>query len=272
MNEQTADLDGQVAIITGGSVGLGRSMAMALTARGARVAIASPQTALLQEVVSDIAGRHGAGRAIAVSTDITSKSQCKALVGQTIEAFGDLSILINNARREQRGPGLPAYGNSLPFWESDPDIWVQSVNVNVCGTFLMTRAAAPHLMRRGWGRIINISTSLDTMQARNNSPYGVTKAAVDTASIIWAKDLSGTGVTLNILLPGGMVDTDGLRPSTPERPTLHVDVMNDALLWLLSPAADKVTGERFVGRHWRTDLPHEEAAALAREAPVLRSA
>ena len=125
-----------------------------------------------------------------------------------------------------------------PFWESDPDIWVQSLNVNVAGTFLMSRSVAPHLIARGWGRIINISTSLDTMQRRHNSPYGVTKAALDAASLIWAADLDNTGVTVNILLPGGMVDTDGTRPSTPQRKTLPVDVMNEAMLWLASPQSD----------------------------------
>jgi 3-oxoacyl-[acyl-carrier protein] reductase len=128
------------------------------------------------------------------------------------------------------------------------------------------------MIARGWGRIINISTSLDTMQRKNNSPYGVTKAALDAASLIWAADLEGTGVTVNILLPGGMVDTDGTRPSTPQRPTLPVEVMNASLLWLASPASDGHTGERYVGRNWRLDLPSAQAAAGALEAPVLRPA
>ncbi len=110
------------------------------------------------------------------------------------------------------------------------------------------------------------------MQRKNNSPYGVTKAALDAASLIWAADLEGTGVTVNILLPGGMVDTDGTRPSTPQRPTLSVDVMNSALVWLASRESDGRTGQRFVGRNWRADLPGSEAADGAMEPPVLRPA
>jgi NAD(P)-dependent dehydrogenase (short-subunit alcohol dehydrogenase family) len=136
----------------------------------------------------------------------------------------------------------------------------------------MARAAVPHMIAKGWGRIINISTSLDTMQRKNNSPYGVTKAALDAASLIWSGDLEGSGVTVNILLPGGMVDTDGTRPSTPERPTLSVDVMDQALLWLASTASDGRTGQRFVGRNWRIDLPAAQAADGAMEPPVLRPA
>lgn len=267
-----SDLKDEVAIVTGASVGLGRSMAIALAAAGARVVLASPQTSLLKEVADLITARHGPGRALALTTDITSQQQCDDCVKQTVEAFGGVSILVNNARREQRGPGLPQAGNSLPFWESDPGVWIQALNVNVGGSFLMARAAAPHMIARGWGRIINISTSLDTMQRKNNSPYGVTKAALDAASLIWSGDLEGTGVTVNILLPGGMVDTDGTRPSTPQRPTLSVDVMNAALVWLASRESDGRTGQRFVGRNWRMDLPGNEAADGAMEPPVLRPA
>ncbi|MDB5640880.1 MAG: short-chain dehydrogenase/reductase [Hyphomicrobiales bacterium] len=264
-------LKGQVAIVTGASVGLGRAMAFALAEAGACVALASPQTSLLEEAAAQINARCGERRAIAVTTDITQQADCERARDATLQAFGDISILVNNARREQRGPGLPTEGNNFAFWESDPAIWMQAVNVNVSGTFLMTRTVAPHLIARGWGRIVNISTSLDTMQRRHNSPYGVTKAALDAASLIWAADLAGTGVTCNILLPGGMVDTDGTRPSTPQRRTLNVDVMNAALLWLASPESDGHTAERYNGSRWRMDLPATEAARAALEAPVLRT-
>jgi 3-oxoacyl-[acyl-carrier protein] reductase len=263
-------LKGQVAIVTGGSVGLGRAMAFALADAGACVTLASPQTSLLEEAAAQINARCGERRAVAVTTDITKRADCERARDATLAAFGDLSILVNNARREQRGPGLPVEGNNFAFWESDPDIWVQSLNVNVAGTYLMSRSVAPHLIARGWGRIINISTSLDTMQRRHNSPYGVTKAALDAASLIWAADLEGSGVSVNILLPGGMVDTDGTRPSTAQRKTLSVDIMNAAMLWLASPQSDGHTGERYNASRWRADLPAHEAALAALEAPVLR--
>ena len=263
-------LKGHVAIVTGGSVGLGRAMAEALAHAGACITLASPQTQLLEEVAAQINASCGAVRALAVTADITKREDCVRVVAQTLSTFGDVSILINNARREQRGPDLPTEGNNFAFWESNPDIWMQAVNVNVSGTFLMSREVTPHLIKRGWGRIINVSTSLDTMQRRHNSPYGVTKAAIDAASLIWAADLEGTGVTCNILLPGGMVDTDGTRPSTAQRRTLSVDIMNDVMLWLASPLSDGHTGERYVGSLWNKALPPDQAAQGALEAPVLR--
>ena len=263
-------LKNHVALVTGASVGLGRAMAFALADAGACVALASPQTSLLEDAAAQINARCGERRAIAVTTDITQRGDCERARDATLQAFGDISILVNNARREQRGPGLPVDGNNFAVWNSDPDIWMQAVNVNVSGTFMVTRTIAPHLIARGWGRIVNISTSLDTMQRRHNSPYGVTKAALDAASLIWAADLEGSGVTVNILLPGGMVDTDGTRPSTAQRKTLHVDVMNAALLWLASPQSDGHSGERYNASRWRADLAPGDAALGALEPPVLR--
>ena len=113
-------LDGQVAIVTGASVGLGRSMALALAKAGARVTLASPQKKLLEDVAADINARYGTRRAIAVVTDITKRADCARAVEETLKAFGDVSVLVNNARREQRGPGLPVEGNNFPFWEPRP--------------------------------------------------------------------------------------------------------------------------------------------------------
>ena len=102
-----------------------------------------------------------------------------------------------------RGPGIPAHGNSLPVFETDPDIYRESVMVNVVGTFNMTRAALPHMMAAGAGKIINLTTSLRNFYQTRNSPYGVTKAAEESETAIWAADLAESGVTVNSLLPGG---------------------------------------------------------------------
>ena len=265
------DLADRVVVVTGASRGLGHAMAMGLAQAGARLVLASPEGPLLDEAAAEIAAKHGKGRALAVPTDITKKADCERLLGATLKTFGAFHVLLNNARRPHRGPGLPAEGNSLAFWESDPAIWMETVTVNVSGTFLISHVMAPHLIAQKWGRIINLTTSLDTMQRGHNSPYGVTKAALEAATMIWAQDLSGTGVTVNSLIPGGSCDSDPTRPPPKAgRKLLPVDIMNPLAVWLASDLSDGKTGGRYVGKLWDAGLPPNDAAERAREAPVLR--
>jgi 3-oxoacyl-[acyl-carrier protein] reductase len=140
----------------------------------------------------------------------------------------------------------------------------------------MARVAAPAMIRGGWGRVINITTSLSTMQRRQNSPYGVSKAAIEAETLIWAQDLEGTGVTCNSLIPGGAVNTDfvsaeGKRKAAAlGQPLLEPEVIVPALLWLASPLSDGVSGKRYVGKYWPADMDIADAIALAYEQPVLR--
>jgi 3-oxoacyl-[acyl-carrier protein] reductase len=265
------ELQDRVVVVTGASRGLGRAMAKALAQAGARLVLASPEGKLLQEATAEIEAACGRGRALAVPTDITRKADCERVLATALERFGALDVLVNNARRAHRGPGLPAEGNSLPFWESNPEIWQETVQVNVNGTFLISHVVAPHLIKQRWGRIINLTTSLDTMQRGHNSPYGVTKAALEAATMIWAQDLEGTGVTVNSLIPGGSCDSDPDRPPPKGgRKLLPVDIMNPLVVWLASDLSDGKTGGRYVGKLWDASLPPSEAAERAREAPVLR--
>ena len=267
----TIDLQGTVVAMTGASVGLGRSMSVALAEAGARVVLAAPEMNLLQDVASEIGAKAGPGRALAVRVDITVRADCERVLSESIRAFGRLDVLVNNARRPVRGPGLPPAGNFLPFWESNPDIWQQSVDVNVNGTFQMSHVVTPHLIGNGWGRIVNINTSLGGLYQSRNSPYGVTKAALESATMIWAGDLAGTGVTVNTLLPGGACDTDPNRPPDPKLKLLPVDIMNPAIVWLASRRSDGKTGGRYIGRLWNSKLPSDEAAAGALTPPVFRT-
>lgn len=264
------DLDGTVVAMTGASVGLGRSMSVALAQAGARVVLAAPETDLLDAVAAEIEAKAGAGRAHVVRTDITVRADCERLLAESIRRFGKLQVLVNNARRPVRGPGLPPAGNFLPFWESNPDIWQESVHVNVNGTFLLSHVVTPHLIANGWGRIVNINTSLGGLYQSRNSPYGVTKAALESATLIFAGDLAGTGVTVNTLLPGGACDTDPNRPPDPKLMLLPVDIMNPAIVWLASKRSDGKTGGRYIGRLWNETLPPDEAAAGAFTEPALR--
>jgi len=123
------------------------------------------------------------------------------------------------------------------------------------------------MLQQRWGRIINISMNHQTMCRAGFSPYGPSKAALESETIIWAQDLAGTGVTVNALLPGGATDTgmipDGIAPEARSR-LLDPAIMVPPLLWLASPAADQVTGDRFVATLWDSSLPPEQASERAR--------
>src|SRR5262249_4391551 len=117
-----------------------------------------------------------------------------------------------SARVNNAGAGMQHIGNVLvgapkKFYEVDADTWRNAIDVNFNGPFMMAKAIAPTLVAQGWGRIVNIETSNYTMMMEGFSPYGPSKAALEAATVIWAKDLAGTGVTVNALAPGGPANT-----------------------------------------------------------------
>ena len=178
---------------------------------------------------------------------------------ETVSAFGRLDVLINNA-----GLGMRAISetfNTVPtkFWEADTRGWSDIVETNVNGPFLMARAAIPQMLLQGFGKIINISTSDITMVRTGYSPYGPTKAFLEAASRVWAVDLAGTGVDVNVLLPGGAADTDLLPPSPNKRGAdgnlLSPKIMRRPTLWLCSDASNGITGGRYIARLWDDEDP-----------------
>jgi NAD(P)-dependent dehydrogenase (short-subunit alcohol dehydrogenase family) len=135
----------------------------------------------------------------------------------------------------------------------------------VVGAFLMTRAVLPTLLAQRWGRIINVTTSLDTMWRSLMQPYGGSKAANEAILTALAAELEGSGVTANVLVPGGAADTRLVpRSMAPDRSQLiPPGVMVTPLLWLCSNRSDGVNGQRFIAMRWDVSLPPEEAAKKA---------
>jgi 3-oxoacyl-[acyl-carrier protein] reductase len=272
---QDIRLDGRVAIVTGAARGLGRAMAEGLARAGASVVFADVDGAALAGATAAFAGQPGCGPVTGIACDITVQADCERLVAATVEKFGALHVLVNNAGKGPLHLERAPQTTSLKFWEADPDVWREIIVTNVNGTFLMARSAASQLIRSGAGRIVNITTSLPTMQRRANSPYGVSKAAIEAETLIWAKDLEGTGVTVNSLIPGGAADTDFVHAAARTalraegRELLPPAVMVAPIVWLASTLSGGVTGARFVGKLWDASLPPGEAAAKAREAQVL---
>src|SRR6202044_3534105 len=149
------------------------------------------------------------------------------------------------------------------FWETPAAAWRLVIETNVVGPFLMARAAVPAMLEHRWGRIVNISMNAETMRRRGFSPYGPSKAALESATAIWAKDLADSGITVNALLPGGATLSGMIPQNFPDhlRATLlDPEVMVPPLLWIASTESDGVTGRRFIATKWRPDHPESEAA------------
>ncbi len=248
------DLTGRVALVTGAGRGLGRAMALGLAQAGARVvATAAREAAELDAVAAE-----ASGGIIALVADVTKAPDAARAVATALKRFGRLDILVNNAGRGMKYVSERFPNEPTRFWETDPDAWRLVIDANVNGPFLMARAAAPEMLRGGWGRIVNISMNHETMRRRGFSPYGPSKAALESETIIWAQDLEGSGVTVNALLPGGATLT-GMIPEGVD-PALRAKLIDPAvivppLLWLCSPQADGVTGKRLVATRWRDDSP-----------------
>jgi 3-oxoacyl-[acyl-carrier protein] reductase len=268
-------LDGTVAIVTGAARGLGKAMADGLARAGASVAYVDMDGAALAQATREVENQSGCGPVTSLSCDIRQQGDCERVVAETLRRFGALHVLVNNAGKGPLALEQSPRTKSLKFWEADPEVWRDIIVTNVNGTFLMARTAAPVLLAGGWGRIVNVTTSLPTMQRRHNSPYGVSKAAIEAETLIWAKDLEGTGVTVNSLIPGGAADTDFVHMASRKelaaigRTLLPPAVMVKPIIWLAARLSDGVTGARFVGKLWDETLPPSDAAAKAREASVL---
>ncbi len=264
------ELSGKTAIVTGGGRGLGRAMALGLARAGANVLVtAARNRAEIDAVAGEAAKLQQAGAIHALAADVTNEDDCRRVVDETVRRFGAIHILVNNAGRGMRFVSERFFETPTKFWQTDPAVWRMITDANVNGPFLMARAAVPHMLAQRWGRIVNISMNHQTMRRTGFSPYGPSKAALESETIIWAQDLAGTGVTVNSLLPGGATAT-GMVPGTisPEarRHLLDPEIIVAPLLWLVSEGANDVTGARFVATLWDSSLPPEQAAQKARSA------
>ena len=254
----------RVAIVTGAAGGIGRAMVRGLLAADMRVAGVDRDRDPLEALAASAREQGKADDLLTIQTDLTNDSAAEEITKATRDRFGRIDILINNAGI---GPGAirpDSWQRPLKFWEITPDQWRRCVAVHTTAPLALTNGVVPEMMREGWGRIVNVTTSLGTMLNAGSPTYGPSKAALEALSAIMAKDLDGTGVTVNVLVPGGITNTPMVSESGFDRAKMiQPEVMAPPLLWLVSDAAGKVTGRRFLGVRWDPALPPEQAAENA---------
>lgn len=203
--------------------------------------------------IATVAAEGGAERMLALAADVTREEDCARVVEATLSRFGRLDILVNNAGRGMKYVSERFLTEPTRFWEVRPDVFRMVIDTNVNGPFLMARAALGPMLRARWGRIVNVSMNRETMRRAGFSPYGPSKAALESETAIWAQDLAGTGVTVNAVLPGGATATGMIPDGVSERlraALLQPEVMVPPLLWLASPKSDGVTGKRVIANRW----------------------
>ena len=248
-------LVGRSVLVTGGSRGLGREMGLFLAKAGVKLCFTATKKSekfvkTLQEV-TDILGHNNV---FADIVDVCNPEAMERLAFLCKEKFSTIDVLINNAGRGMRL--ISEKFNTVPtkFWEADPKSWSEIVETNINGPFIATRAVLPYMLKQKFGKIINISTSSQTMVRKGYSPYGPSKSFLEAASSSWAKDLEGTGIDVNVLLPGGATDTDLLPPSKNKKGAdgnlLPPSVMNEAIAWLASNKSNGISGGRFIAKYW----------------------
>jgi len=259
----------RAAIVTGAAGGIGRALVKGMLGAGIRVA-AVDRTRDGLDVVTAAAREQGReANLLTIEADLSRETAIADIVGQARGRFGAVDILVNNAGIGQATLRPGNWQQPLRFWDITADQWRQFVAVHTTAPLLLAQAVVPEMTGRKWGRIVNVTTSLGTMIRSGSPTYGPSKAALEAFSAIMSKDLDGTGVTVNVLVPGGVTNT----PMVPQeagfdrQDMIQPEVMAPPLVWLVSDAAGGVSGRRFLAVHWDPALPPAQAADKA-GAPV----
>lgn len=236
-------------------------MSLALAEQGALLALVDMDGEELQQVAGEIEQIAGREAVVPLGADVSDPDSGTTAIHYAAENFGRVDALFNNAAIGPQAVAEDPYGSPPKFWELNPYTFVRMLDVNSAGPQIMAAAAVPYMLKNGWGRIVNITTALDAMYVPGMGAYGPSKAALEAHTAIMAKDLEGTGVTANVLIPGGPANTRMIPDATgiPREALIQPEDMQPPAIWLASDESDGHNGMRFIAGHWADGL--EKASA-----------
>ena len=241
-------LKGRVAIVTGGAKGIGVHYARALAREGARLMIADIADG--KEVAASLASEHGANSVASMIADVSDESSVKTLVSETMDRFGQIDVLVNNA-------ALFAPLRETKLTEIDMAVWVRLMAINVRGPFLMVKHVAPHMIAQKYGKIINISSGTVARGIPNFAHYVTSKGAVTAFTRSVSREFGEHNICVNNLAPGFTLSDSVINenpghlahsqaPSLARRALKRDEYPEDlwgALVFLASPDSDFITGQ-----------------------------
>jgi NAD(P)-dependent dehydrogenase (short-subunit alcohol dehydrogenase family) len=246
-------------LVTGGTNGLGLAMASALAEDGAKVALTGRSATRAAAVAAELPA------AIGLELDVRDETSVARAVEAAWSRLGGLDMLVNNAGLGMRSVNPDFMTHPRGFWEVPPEGFRAVIDTNLTGYFLVAREVTPRMLAAGGGRIVNISVNQPTMGRAGFVPYGPSRAGSEALSRIMAADLRGTGVTVNLLLPGGATAT-GMLPPGPVPAGLKIlepAVMGPPIVWLASDEAVGVHDERIVAVEFEQWLRDKAGTGLA---------
>jgi len=243
-------------LVTGAAGGIGAAITRAFVADGHAVAAVDRDTEGLKRLATS-------ERIHPVTADLSTEAPCREAVASAVAHFGRLDAVINNAGIGVSSLRPDGEANLPTIEELTPDIWDRFFAINVRAPMLVTQAALPHMKKSGFGRVINNTTSFRTML--RVLPYGATKSALESMSAIWAAELKSSGITVNVLIPGGPTDTAFISDGAgwDRAKMLRPQIMGPPAVWLVSDEAANYTGQRIIAANWDAALPGAQAAAKA---------
>jgi NAD(P)-dependent dehydrogenase (short-subunit alcohol dehydrogenase family) len=271
------DVAGKVVAITGGAGGFGRALTRRFVEAGALVASLDVTAEGVEALTAEMQRLgNAAGSFLPLVADVTDPVSCRAAVEAVVGRFGRIDALVNNAGLGMSRIRPDHMQRPIRTAEVDVAAWQDFHGVNASGAFNMVKAVLPHFEAAGQGRIVNVTTSFFTMQRGGFLPYAASKAALEAASASWAEEFAGSGITVNVVVPGGPADT----PMVPAEAGFDRALLipPDAMFWpmrfLVSDAGAGTNGRRFIAANWDPGLPVEAAAAASGSAiawPDLKS-
>jgi len=230
---EAGELQGQVALVTGGGRGIGANIARELARAGARVAVAARSVGQVEATADEIGG-------IAIALDVTDRAAVEAAVAQTARDLGPIDLLVANA-------GL-GWGEGEGAWTVEPEEWWQTFEVNVLGVYLCCRAVIPRMLERGGGRIVITGSGAAYLPGTGQSAYAASKAAVWRFGEVLADQLRPHGIRVFVFSPG-LVQTDMTSGFSDDAPWTPPELAPQLVRTLASGRADALAGRYLHAEH-----------------------